>query len=302
MISGKEWSARVRAKDAESIYPQAWSLIHFLVYSENRKYEKNFQMFLFGLSRGMPWEKAFAKAYGNINIGQMEEQWLKYIKNKNPTDYELTARRLDFLANGMLRLHEQHNLPVSLEDLRNKLQKMGFSYVSDIHGKKRKMSANDNANYRIPYGSNSKDHGFFLVDKKFRQPNENTFSNKPTLLNIATSGLEPNALVLTWRRSKGKYNYQIDAKPSNIVHVKSSGKNIASKAARGNRADTSQASRKDRTIREWKSKSSGHTVKAVFLKRKGNDVQLERKDGKVITIPIAKLCEEDQSYLESIQE
>ena len=300
LISGKEWSARVTAKDAESIYPQAWSLIDFLVYSENRKYEKNFQMFLFGLSQGRPWEKAFTKAYGNINIGQMEEKWLKYIKNKNPTDYELTAKRLEFLGYGMLRLQEENNLPDSMNDLRLKLQQMNFTHVVEIEDEEVELSSYDLKNYQIPHVQDGTVKGFILVDRKFRQPNRNTFNSNPSLLNIVTAGLDPNALVLSWRRSKGKYNFQIEAKPSTIVRIKRNSQTIEPKAGEGKNRDVAKHAKINQKLRVWTSKSGDHKISAVFLKKQGDSIQLKKGNGKIITVPIKKLSDDDQTYLESI--
>jgi|GEM_PF-4067625 len=68
-------------------------------------------------------------------------------------------------------------------------------------------------------------------------------------------------------------------------------------------SDTKKQNVKNKNgLRIWKSKSSDNTVKAVFLKRKGNKIELEKEDGKVITVPIAKLSEEDQTYLQSIED
>ena len=300
LISGKEWSAKVQSKDAESIYPQAWSLIDFLVYSEHRKYEKNFQMFLFGLSRGMPWEKAFAKAYGNINIGQMEEKWLNYIKNKNPTDYELTAKRLEFLGHGMLRLKEANNLPDSMDDLRLKLQQMNFTHVVEIEDREIELSSYDLKNYQIPHVPDGTGKGFILVDRKFRQTNRNAFNSNPTLLNIVTEGLDPNALVLSWRRSRGKYDFQIEAKPSNMIRIKRKSQTIEPKADEEKNRDVAKHAKINQKLRVWTSKSGDHKISAVFLKKEGDSIQLQKENGKIITVPIKKLSDDDQTYLEVI--
>jgi len=300
LISAKEWSARLRAEDAGSIYPQAWSLIDFLVYSENRKYEKNFQMFLFGLSQGLPWEKAFTKAYGNINIGQMEEKWLKYIKNKNPTDYELTAKRLEFLGHGMLRLKEENNLPDSMNNLRLKLQQINFTHVVEIEDEEIELSSNDLKNYQIPHVSEEQGKGFILVDRKFRQPNRNTFNSNPSLLNIVAAGLDPNALVLSWRRSKGKYDFQIEAKPSNMIRIKQNSQTIETKAGERKNRDVAKHAKINQKLRIWTSKSGDHKISAVFVKKIGDSIQLKKDNGKVITVPIEKLSNDDQIFLESI--
>jgi hypothetical protein len=51
-------------------------------------------------------------------------------------------------------------------------------------------------------------------------------------------------------------------------------------------------------FRTWTDASGEFKVEAILVKATEDSVTLRRKDGKVITIPVARLCEEDQELLD----
>ena len=187
-----------------------------------------------------------------------------------------------------------------MNDLRLKLQQMNFTHVVEIEDEEIELSSYDLKNYQIPHVQDGTGKGFILVDRKFRQPNRNTFNSNPSLLNIVTAGLDPNALVLSWRRSKGKYDFQIEAKPSNIVRIKRNSQTIEPKADEEKKRDVAKHAKINQKLRVWTSKSGDHKISAVFSKKQGDSIQLKKENGKIITVPIKKLSDDDQTYLESI--
>ncbi|WP_254507942.1 SHD1 domain-containing protein [Anatilimnocola floriformis] len=58
----------------------------------------------------------------------------------------------------------------------------------------------------------------------------------------------------------------------------------------------------EREFRNWKTADGASTVEAQFLGKIGDNVRLKRKDNeKVITIPLAKLSAEDQTYVRGLR-
>ena len=53
-----------------------------------------------------------------------------------------------------------------------------------------------------------------------------------------------------------------------------------------------------RGFRVWTSSSGKFHLRAKYVGRDGDDVKLEKPDGRVIRIPFSKLSDEDQSYIE----
>ena len=53
--------------------------------------------------------------------------------------------------------------------------------------------------------------------------------------------------------------------------------------------------------RLWTDSTGKFKVEASFVEKKGDSVVLVKEDGKKLTIPIAKLCEADRSFLEGLE-
>lgn len=53
--------------------------------------------------------------------------------------------------------------------------------------------------------------------------------------------------------------------------------------------------------RVWTDATGKFKVTATFVEKKGDSIVLEKEDGKKLTIPVAKLCEADQAFLEGME-
>ncbi|MEN6458510.1 MAG: trypsin-like peptidase domain-containing protein [Thermoguttaceae bacterium] len=68
----------------------------------------------------------------------------------------------------------------------------------------------------------------------------------------------------------------------------------------GSSGDKKSKSQEAYELRTWTSKNGKFTLRAKFRGVEDGNVKLEKEDGKVIVVPIARLCEEDQKLIEEI--
>ncbi|MDA7528113.1 SHD1 domain-containing protein, partial [bacterium] len=53
-------------------------------------------------------------------------------------------------------------------------------------------------------------------------------------------------------------------------------------------------------MRTWSDTTGQFKIEATFIELKGDSITLKRKDGKVISLPIAKLSEPDQKHIKEM--
>jgi TolB-like protein len=70
-------------------------------------------------------------------------------------------------------------------------------------------------------------------------------------------------------------------------------------AIAGQEVARAQEGSADPGYRIWKTQSGGYTTKATLLKFEDGVVQLEKQDGKVVSLPIEKLSNADQEYVKN---
>lgn len=204
------WNQHVQYGQANTNYLQAWCLVHFFLYADQAKYQPAFLDFLVGLNHELPWQEAFVRAFGTPNFEAMQKKWLDYIEKLQPADYRETIRRLEFLATGMNKLHEQEIYPLSLEELETELLKLDFQHDSDLFGKPREMKAEEDLLFRAAAGKTREQQvSFRIVDaqgKAVEKPTEEKSLKKlqrrlaKQPLRITTKGLAPRELVVEWKR------------------------------------------------------------------------------------------------------
>ena len=88
-LSHESWNAEVELAHAKAgqNYDQAWSMVHFLAQADNGRYRDPFSKFLSTVSRGQPWEPAWARSFGFAVDGfqkRWEDWWLGL--SEKPTD------------------------------------------------------------------------------------------------------------------------------------------------------------------------------------------------------------------------
>ncbi len=152
-VDAERWQDHVNAGRGAVPYAQAWSVVHFLVFGEERRYLPSFERFLVLMNRGLSWRSAFQQAMGLRDLGPMGERWRAYVAGLEPTDLEGTIARLEFLAAGLLELAAGGREPASLEELRAALRENGFSYQTGRFGIRRRLAAGDDSVFAVPGGA-----------------------------------------------------------------------------------------------------------------------------------------------------
>jgi hypothetical protein len=101
-MDSARWNGNVQSGNARLQYMQSWSMVHFLVYGENGKYEPYFSTMLKLLNAGTKpfdaWKKAFSLDT-ETEVLQFESRWKDYARAAKPGAYVAARNRLEFLAN-----------------------------------------------------------------------------------------------------------------------------------------------------------------------------------------------------------
>jgi hypothetical protein len=203
-INGGQWNEYVRAEDATLLYLEAWSLVHFLVFAEQGKYESGYLNFLVMLNRGADWRQAFVASFGIPDFKALEAKWLTYIQNTPASNYRETIRRLKFLTAGMLELHKQGCRVTSIDELRQQLQERSFESVVNIDGQPERLSATDAELFEVPLAEGVADRKFVLVEPRGR-------SRDAAPGNLRATGLEPQIFTAECVRRGREYEYVFSA-------------------------------------------------------------------------------------------
>ena len=205
--TNREWSDAVREEDAAVLYPQAWSMVHFLIYGEDGRYLQRFESYLRLVNAGYPSKDSFLRAFATDDIEAFEGAWKAYALAAEPSPFLTAVDRIEYLAEGALELSERGIIPGSLEDLAEALAAAGFSYVLRQHGVEIELEP-DARMFAIPPTGASRQGGrepVFVVSraKPYELPRrERELEERhPTPPAIETSFLRPRNLAVRWIRS-----------------------------------------------------------------------------------------------------
>ncbi|MEO1235856.1 MAG: DUF1570 domain-containing protein [Planctomycetota bacterium] len=205
-LSHANWNANLRsgAIQGHLQYIQAWSMVHFLVHGDRGRYRDAFGNYLIELSRGRSHEVAFRKSFGDNNAA-FERRWERFIGELEADSYSLALKRIQFLAAGVLALHESDESeipapPADLAELRERLAAVRYRQTVRSESGERTTEATDESLYRYE-DRRGRDHAFELI------PAEKGSDLPPSL---ATPKLRP-AVTLSWTRDgEGHLRPKID--------------------------------------------------------------------------------------------
>jgi hypothetical protein len=229
-MSYEQWHADLNEGEAGPNYVQAWSLVHFFIFAEHRKYEPNFMNFLMQLNRRVEWKTAFVNAFGTPDFQAMEEKWQAYVQNVPTTDDHQTVRRLDFLAAGMEELHKKNIHPASLAELKKHLRDMRFEYTSELYGQSQKLSALRDDVFEVSCQGSPNEPRFVLTDSRGRILDDHPAPKTARPSNLMTVGLD-NACFHADSSIHGRsVEYRFFVTPANSTETpKNTGKNAVTK-------------------------------------------------------------------------
>ena len=171
-------------------------------------------LFLVQLNRGIDWRAAFLNAFGTPDFRAMERKWQDYVQHTPTTDYRETLRRLEFLAAGMSKLYAQNVHPASFEELKTKLEKIGFEHTSTLFGQSRLISARGSEMFEVPAEGGRRKPRFVLVDGRGHVAEGRQPRNTARPLGIMTTGLEIEQFRATGHVRGHALQYEFSAEPA----------------------------------------------------------------------------------------
>lgn len=212
-MTSEEWNANVRAGDASVQYMQSWSMVQYLSWADNGRYQRAFEAYIGLIHGGMPSERAFVQAFQTNDLRNFENAWKAWASKSVPSSLASAAAKLTFLAEGLLQLSNDGVRVEGFDDILSKLRERNFRTEVTIHGRTQVMEANESL-LVIPKDELSRQQPVFdLIATKptgrgaTEKKREETHPTPPV---VTTRGLEPRELVLKWtRRKTGEFDYDI---------------------------------------------------------------------------------------------
>ncbi len=209
-MDNERWNANVRGGSAALQYQQAWSMVHFLIYADNGRYQRQFEAYLGNMNRGMRNYDAFVRAFGTDDIESFERRWIEYARTARPSAFVTALERMHFLAEGLAHLAEKGIVPTTMDDLYDRLREAKFSTTiasgGGAHGQSVTLSALDDLNFQIPDDDLSKGTPTFELvpakPKRGTKKDREAEEKLPTPPSIVTRDLAPRNLAVRWARSK----------------------------------------------------------------------------------------------------
>lgn len=203
-LSGQAWNANVTSGNARLQYQQAWSMVHFLVYGDGGRYQEAFERYLRFLNMGNQSLDAWIKAFGNADLTSFERRWAEFVREAKPSAFLTALERAEFLAAGLNELQQRGEYPATFDEMRAKLEEIGFKYSIEQHGIVSVYEASDASLFEIPMDDLAKQQPVFIVEKPRRRTNsfrEHRLEEEhPTPAEIRTDHLRPHNLRVVWHR------------------------------------------------------------------------------------------------------
>jgi hypothetical protein len=200
------WNGAVRSGNARQQYMQAWSMVHFLVYAENGRYEPYFTNMLRLLNDGVKPYDAMRRAFSldsEPEFRAFETRWKDYARNAKPGAYVAARGRLEFLAEGIRVLWSKGARPATFDELKAALREEKFRWTASAHGYTITLDAKDDANFAVPDDEvNAKPPTIELVAQKAPKSakERKLWQEHPLPPMLRTRGLRPNDVGIAWRR------------------------------------------------------------------------------------------------------
>jgi hypothetical protein len=220
LMDSARWNGNVQNMSGTAAiqYPQSWSMVHFLVYAEDGRYEPMFRDMLKRLNGGTKPLDALKQSYSldsDAEVTEFESRWRKYAVELRPGAYVAARGRLEFLAEGLREVWSKGMRPTTLEELKAAMREVKFQYTAGSHGYVMKMDAKDDANFTVPDDAvNSTPVTLELVPQK---PAKGSRQRKleaehPTPPMLRTRNLRPNDVGIQWTRSASdpsQFGYEV---------------------------------------------------------------------------------------------
>lgn len=135
---------------AQFLYDQSWSIVHFLIHAEDGKYRRAFETMLHLIADGQRVHRAFTTAFNSSDTRLFAAKWKQFARQVEPDSTSTVISRMEFLARGLLYLHDQSDRPPkNIHQLRSLLQKIRFRATQSAHGVKIPFDSEDESMYQF---------------------------------------------------------------------------------------------------------------------------------------------------------
>jgi hypothetical protein len=195
-------------------------MVQFLVYGDGGRYVTAFEQYLKLINTGVLSEAAFVRAFETDDIDAFENRWRQYAVLARPSSFLTALERMEFLAEGARELAQRGTIAGSLDELREALAAIAFSYSYSRHALAVDLRPGREM-YRIPWAGDDdfEQRPVFVVKRpKFYQmprrerPLEEA---NPTPPSIRTEFLHPRDIEVRWSREPDTniFRYEIEIRP-----------------------------------------------------------------------------------------
>ena len=196
-MSSLQWGQGMKGPRGPDQYLQAWSMVHFLIHGDGGSHAGQFDRFLMLMSEGMDDEEAFVKAFVTSDLQAFDRAWANHVMNLVPSSTMIAARRLSYLAAGMLELHNKGRSASNLNELQAGLQSIQYNPTLTLQFEDIKFDSSDAKTFTIPKDSYSIQQPVFVLQEGNVLPA------------IATQGLRPYELGVQWQKQNGVISWSI---------------------------------------------------------------------------------------------
>ena len=196
-MTNNQWGQGIKGPRGSDQYLQAWSMVHFLIHGDGGSHAGQFDQFLLLMAEGMNDEEAFVKAFGTGELQAFDRAWANHVMTLVPSSTLIAARRLSYLAAGMLELHNKGRTPSSFSELQASLQSIQYNPTLTLQYEDITFNSGDSKTFTIPKDSFSTQQPVFVLQEGNVLPV------------IMTQGLRPYELGVQWRKQNGVISWSI---------------------------------------------------------------------------------------------
>lgn len=180
--------------DAGLLYDQSWSIVFFLITADDGRYREAFENYLVLVAHGRDSSEAFRTAFGSEDTNPFRAKWEKFARSAEPDAITVALSRMEFLGQGLRYLHDHNEpSPQSLDELRDRLQRIDFQMMRTMLGVTMRYSARDDSLYRFPRAKGTENEFKLLPPEMGGMP-----------ARITAPGLRPEPTLMWQRDDQGE--------------------------------------------------------------------------------------------------
>lgn len=152
LVDSSKWWEVLREGDAGPLYLQSWAMAHFLIEGDGGRYEKRFLRYMHlcadGMDHARAWERTFGE--GPRALEQFQQAWERWLDSVEPDPLSVARERLQLWAFALSELHARGETVISLTELRERLDELGWSVQLRIQGEEHVITAASAEWFELP--------------------------------------------------------------------------------------------------------------------------------------------------------